>query len=531
MTNIYPTTAMVLRLISLFFISIYLIACNEAATETESEFKPQTAPKITSEATVEKPEIKLLVHGATIIPVDGSGTYMQPAYMTVGQDGLIKDIAQGEPPATIHAENKVDASGKIIIPGFLSGHSHLYQSPFRGIGAHYTLAGWISTYHGSYGPHYDASDLYWFSKHGAMDYLGHGITTIFDWTLNSGWTVNEYSDLYRGSLDSGARIIFGYGIDRKKDLETNREMLKEYLELVKTEKLDASNPKVPAVWMSGIGLLTGPKAAAIEFTLASEFDLPMQVHYLEEPLKEYVKAQQDLFPMYEEYGVLGKGFNFAHFINTTDDILDKTGNSGTGMIWNPLSNGRLASGLANIPHYKKFDIPIGMGIDGQASADVSDPFENMRLGMYAIRMHYQNPESMMPIDVLRLHTIGTAKVFGIEDQVGSLEPGKFADFLVVDPREFETSPPIHPIEHIVLSCSFANLETVYVGGEALVNRGDFLVTNHEEVKTEVSTRLALVRSKLDQARKEGFRPPPGFSSDEAYIPELEHPKYGRPAWE
>ncbi|MDA0272213.1 MAG: amidohydrolase family protein [Proteobacteria bacterium] len=470
--------------------------------------------------------LKLLVHGAVVIPVDGSGAYLDPGYIAVGQDGEIVEIGAGAPPADLKAETVIDAAGKIITPGFLSGHSHLYQSAFRGLGVHYTLAGWISTYHGSYGPLYDPEDLYWYSRHGAMDYLGHGITTIFDWTLNN-WTLDRYVDLYRGSLDSGARIIFGYGLNLDKDLDTNRQMLRDYLKLIKEEQLDTVNPKVPAVWMSGIGLLRGPEAAAMEFTLAREFDLPMQVHYLEEPAPDYVREQQELFPMYEQYEVLGKGFNFAHFINTSVPILEKTAASGTGMIWNPLSNGRLASGLADIPSYQKYGIPVGMGIDGQASADISDPFENMRMGMYAIRMKYQDPEAMMPLDVLRLHTIGTAKVFGIEDQVGSLEAGKFADFNIIDPREMETSPPIHPIEHIVLSCSVANLDSVYVGGELSVKRGHFPDADYAEVKAQVSKRVAAVRERLTKARQAGFRPPGSFSSDEKYIPELEHPGYVR----
>ncbi|TGD72046.1 S-adenosylhomocysteine deaminase [Mangrovimicrobium sediminis] len=491
-------------------------------------------PPLQAQAAGEKP-IKLLVYGATVIPVDGSGEYLETGYLSVDSDGRLVEVASGAPSPELlaSAEQVVDASGRIITPGFLSGHSHLYQSPFRGIGAHYTLKGWIATYHGTYGPFYDPSDLYWYSRHGAMDYLGHGITTIFDWTLNKDWSLDDYLGLYRGSLDSGARIIFGYGIDSSKDLATNRAMLQQYLQTIRDEHMDTSNPKVPAVWMSGIGLLNGRHDAAMEFTLAREFELPMQVHYLEEPDPAYVAIQRSLYPMYEEFGVLGEGFNFAHFINTTDEILEKTGASGTGMIWNPLSNGRLASGLADIPKYLEYDIPVGMGIDGQASADISDPFENMRMGMYAIRMKYQDAQAMMPLDVLRMHTIGTARVFGIEDQVGSLEPGKYADFVVIDPRAMETSPPIHPVEHVVLACSVANLESVYVGGELTVQRGEFLLSDYPEVTREVTERLAAVRARLEQARRDGFTTPkafdavPGYDSG-TFVPELEYPGYARP---
>lgn len=504
------------------------LATMAAATETSEKGGPQDP--------AEPKPLKLIVENATIIPVDGSGTYIDGGYMTVDVDGRIVDIGEGLAPPNASAPKVLDAAGKFIMPGFLSGHSHLYQSPWRGLGIHYTLHGWIVCYHMTYGPYYGEGDQYWYSQHGAMDYLGHGITTIYDWTLNSNMTVDAYTDLFRGSLASGARIIFGYGPDLGKSLEENRVMLKEYLDIIKREGIDPAHPRVPAVWMSGLGLLNGPESATMEFTLANEFDLPMQVHYLEEPQADYVAYQQRIFHVYEDTDVLGPDFNFAHFINVTDEILEKTAETGTTMVWNPLSNGRLASGLPDIPKYAEMGIGIGMGIDGQASADVSDPFENMRLGMYATRMKYQDGDILMPLDMIRFHTIGTAQVMGVADQVGSLEPGKFADFLVIDPRNMETSPPIHPIEHIVLTCSVANLEQVYVGGELNVERGDFKMVDYERVKDEVTWRVERVIKKVEHARATGTLEIGELFANgqeweqQTFIHEHEHPRYGRPSW-
>lgn len=205
------------------------------------------------------------------------------------------------------------------------------------------------------------------------------------------------------------------------------------------------------------------------------------------------------------------------------------------MVWNPLSNGRLASGLADIPHYKKFGIEVGMGIDGQASADISDPFENMRMGLYATRMKYQDASIMMPLDVLRFHTIGTARVLGVEDEVGSLEVGKWGDFILIDPRSMETSPVINPIEHVVLACSVANLEQVFVGGESVVERGRFTQVDHQETKDEVTRRLAIVQSKVDAAREAGEMEQgavfPGlteYKDQKHFTEDHEHPTYGKP---
>ena len=84
----------------------------------------------------------------------------------------------------------------------------------------------------------------------------------------------------------------------------------------------------------------------------------------------------------------------------------------------------------------KAGIRVGMGVDGEASADLADPFENMRTGLYAIRDKYESATIMGPYDVLRLHTMGSADVLDVADKVGSLEPGKLADFLIIDPARF-----------------------------------------------------------------------------------------------
>ncbi len=140
------------------------------------------------------------------------------------------------------------------------------------------------------------------------------------------------------------------------------------------------------------------------------------------------------------------------------------------MSWQPASNGRLASGIADIPRMRERGMTIGVGLDDQACTDVSDPWQNMRIGIYAQRAATGDPLTMMPRDMLRMHTRGSAEVLGVADRVGSLEPGKFADFVVVDPRRPDIGPLWHPIDNYVLSSSLRNLKQVYVGG-VLVDEG------------------------------------------------------------
>ena len=132
-------------------------------------------------------------------------------------------------------------------------------------------------------------------------------------------------------------------------------------------------------------------------------------------------------------------------------------------------------------------ICVGMGVDGETSADLADPFENMRTGLYAIRDIYQSAYIMTPYDVLRLQTMGSADVLGVSDRLGSLETGKFADFLVVDPTHFGVV--FDPYATLVLVASEPDLERVYVGGQLQVERGTLLHQDLRHVEAQVNRRV------------------------------------------
>jgi cytosine/adenosine deaminase-related metal-dependent hydrolase len=214
------------------------------------------------------------------------------------------------------------------------------------------------------------------------------------------------------------------------------------------------------------------------------FHIGNQTHYLEPP--DTVGVEQSKFRWFMDSGMLGPTLYFGHFIHTNDFILDQVAAAHSGMCWNPLSNGRLASGVADIPKYLKKGIRVGMGEDGEASADVADPFENMRTGLYAIRDLYQNAAVMSPYEVLYLHTMGSADVMGVKDRLGSLEPGKFADFVVIDPTRYGTI--FDPYASLVFVTEEPDIDRVYVGGDLMVDRGKVLHQDESKVLDEVERR-------------------------------------------
>jgi len=120
----------------------------------------------------------------------------------------------------------------------------------------------------------------------------------------------------------------------------------------------------------------------------------------------------------------------------------------------------------------------------------------MRMGIYIQRAHRQDAKAMGVAQMLRLHTMGSAEALGIADRVGSLEVGKFADFLLVDPRQPDTGPLWDPVATYVLACGLRNLKAVYVGGRCVSRNG---VSTHPlagKASEELHARLGRIATNI-----------------------------------
>jgi 5-methylthioadenosine/S-adenosylhomocysteine deaminase len=446
---------------------------------------------------------KLLVKNALIVTMKPGQREPFKGYFVVGDDGRLLTVAAGDPPTGLASKQTLDAAGHWIIPGFLSAHSHLWQSAFRGLGADKTLLGWIDAL---YSPAVKSSpeDMYWFVLDGALDHLEHGITAVYNFNFEARsrgghpTTADEYDQSgFRAEMDSGIRFVHSMSIGKATALgvqpaygeEQARVPLKAFLDW--TGKQPKSSNFLSVMISGGTAFNNTYQQTLMEKQLGDEFHLANETHYLEPPETQF--EQQSKFRWFMDSGLLSKQLIFGHFIHTNSFILAESAKAGAAMSWNPLSNGRLASGVADIPAYLKAGIRVGMGVDGEASADVADPFENMRTGLYAIRDKYEDATILSPYDVLRLHTMGSADVMGVANRLGSLEPGKFADFLVIDPTRFRTI--FDPYASLVFVTEERDLERVYVGGELLVQNGKNLNQDMAKERAEVSKRVAAIAEK------------------------------------
>jgi cytosine/adenosine deaminase-related metal-dependent hydrolase len=157
---------------------------------------------------------KLLVRDAVIVTMDASATKPYVGYIAVGSDGRIAALGEGEPDTAIRARRTVDGTDMIVMPGFVSGHSHLSASVRRGRLPDKELDGLIDNPVPFFlAEHYRKGDLHAFALHGAVDYLRNGITSAFEYPIRPrDLSETLYKEMLAAELESGMRIVYGYNV-------------------------------------------------------------------------------------------------------------------------------------------------------------------------------------------------------------------------------------------------------------------------------------------------------------------------------
>ncbi|GLK16821.1 amidohydrolase family protein [Herbiconiux flava] len=424
--------------------------------------------------------------GAGGAAAGAGGTGWFRGWLAVGADGRIEAMGEGALPPereSIGSGEVLDAKGAFLAPGFVSAHSHIFTSGMRGMTPGEPLYGWVGE-QSTFIAGADEEDVYWFTLHGCLDFLGNGVTSAYNFTdsrvvgkydaetdRREIYAIRPEGYLHRqfdAARDAGLRTMNAIRLDS--EFQPAEEAFDAFGRAVRY--LEASVPAELSLGASVFGAVqwsASAQAARDEVRAMDEHGIGNQAHFLE--TSEALDQQREKFRWYEEAGALRPGFLFGHFVHPDTYMARVAAQKGAGMVWQPTSNGRLGSGVADIPRYRELGMPIGVGLDDQSCTDVSDPFQNVRIGVYTQRAVNQDASVLMPRDMLRMHTLGSAEALGVADRVGSLEVGKFADLLLVDPSSPDTGPVWDVHAHYAFACGLRNLKRVYVGGQLVSEDG------------------------------------------------------------
>jgi 5-methylthioadenosine/S-adenosylhomocysteine deaminase len=415
--------------------------------------------------------VALVVANGIVVTMDGGRRVLSPGSVAI--DGT--DIVGVDTPAAIarqfSARQTIDAAGQIVMPGLINTHTHAPMVLFRGLADDLALMDWLQKYifpaeAKTVSPEFvrAGTDL------AALEMIESGTTTYVDMYYFE-------EEIARRTAAAGLRGVLGQTIIQfpVPDAKTPADGLKRTEAFLKEF---ATHPLiVPAIAPHAMYTLDTDTLKAVR-VMADRYKAPVIIHLAE--TQDEVKTAQEKYQKtptqyLDSIGFFGPRTLAAHGVWLTPDDIAVLARRGVGVSHNPESNMKLASGTAKVPEMQAAGIAVGLGTDGAASNNDLDMFEAMRQAAFLHKLQTGDPRAIPAATALAMATIDGARALGMDNQIGSLEPGKRADVILVKMDGARQTPMYDPLSHLVYVARGGDVDTTIVNGKVLM-RGRRVLT-------------------------------------------------------
>jgi 5-methylthioadenosine/S-adenosylhomocysteine deaminase len=424
--------------------------------------------------------VDLFITGGTIVTMDGDRRILENGYIVVNGD-TIRMIGSGYPlvgKGVIVAKQTIDAKGKLILPGFVNGHTHVPMTLLRGLHDDVTLDDWLRKYiFPAEAKNVTEDFVRWGTRLAAAEQIRSGITTFADMYYFEDAVAEE-------TKAAGMRGVLGETfIDfPAPDNKTSAAML-EYTE--KFLKRWQNDPLIHAAAAPHSIYTCSQKTLQDSAALARKYHAPILIHMAEmkKELDDSLK-QNGLTPVQyvEKLGLLGPDVVAAHCIFVDEKDRKILADHQVGCVHNPSSNMMLASGVAPVIEERAAGIAVGLGTDGPAGSNNDlDLMEEMDLAAKLQKITKMDPRALGAKSVVEMATIEGARALHMEKEIGSLEAGKKADIILISLEEPNAVPMYDIYAQLAYALKSSDVETVVIGGRIVMRNKKLLTLNEPEI--------------------------------------------------
>ena len=389
------------------------------------------------------------------------------------KDSQIVYVGQEKQEVLNQAEQIIDYQGAWIMPGLVNCHTHSAMTGLRGIRDDSNLHEWLNDYIWPAEAQFTPETTTKAVKEALKEMLLSGTTTFNDMYNPNGVDIKQ---IYQTVKASRMRCYFSPTLFSS-EIETSEETI-ERTRAVIEEILgyNDTNFKVMVAPHSPYSCSKVLLEASLD--MAKELNIPIHIHVAETKeesaiiLKRYGKRPISFL---DDLGYLDHPSVFAHGVELSKGEIERLATSQVAIAHNPISNLKLASGIAPIIQLQNAGVPVGIATDSVASNNNLDMFEEGRTAVLLQKMK-SGDASQFPIETsLKTLTIEGARVLRMEKEIGSLEVGKQADFLVIQPQgKVHLQPQENMLSHLVYAVKSSDVSDVYIAGEQVVRDGEVL---------------------------------------------------------
>ena len=435
---------------------------------------------------------RIVIENAAIATVDAEGNEYTRGHVVVAGN-RIESVGEGPAPQWLQGvTRRINAEGHLVTPGLVNTHHHFYQWITRGLAQDNILFDWLVALYPTWARIDDrlvhaaaqgsaaallksgcttAMDHHYVFPQGGGDILGAEIEAVAE--LGMRFTATRGS-MSRGKSDGGLPPDFA--VEKTEDiLIASEAAVDRYHDASFDSMLHiAIAPCSPFSVTSEL-----MREAAV---LARRKGVRLHTHGSETAEEE--QFCKELFGMgptdyFESVGWLGEDVWMAHCVHMNDSDIAKFAQTGTGVAHCPSSNARLAAGIARVPDMMAAGVPVGLGVDGTASNESGELGTELRNALLINRLHGR-PDAMTGRQVLRLGTMGGARVLGRQNEIGSIEVGKLADLALWKVDGVMHSSIADPVAALTLG-ALPPLTLLLVNGRPVVEKGQLTTVNEDRI--------------------------------------------------
>ncbi len=404
----------------------------------------------------------LIVTNALVLTCDAAGTVARHGAVAV-EGGRIARIGSAEALGTDAAE-VIDAAGMLLMPGLINTHCHAADSLFRGLVEDLPLEPWLRTVWKAEGAILDRDTVRLGATLGFAEMVLGGVTT----TMDMFWHPRETVAAARAvgvRVATGGIFFDGPGVDgRTERLRDAQAFFEEFA---------GAEDVLPGTFPHG-AYTVAPENLQAAKRLADEHGAAFSTHAAEtraERTDIETRYGRSVIAHLDALGLLDERTVLAHCVWLDDEEIAILARTGASVAHNPVSNLKLASGIARVPDMLAAGVRVTLGTDGAISGNDLDLWLALRLAATLHRGATGRADAVTTSQALRMVTRDGAAALGAGDRLGALEPGKLADMILIDLRRPHAVPLFDPATHLVFSCGRSDVRHVFVGGRQVVRDG------------------------------------------------------------
>ncbi len=461
------------------FVSLGLAACN---------------PEPEAETTAADDRIDLVVKGDWVVSMDAAGSVIENGAVAI-DDGVILAIGPAaEIEANYPAEEVLAGERRIVMPGLINGHSHAAMTLLRGLADDLALMDWLENYiFPSEVEFVDPEFVRIGTELACWEMIRGGTTTFVD--------MYYYPDTIAQVVEScGMRAMISATVidQRSPDAENADDSIVKGNGYI--ERWQGRNSRITPIFGPHANYTLNAEQLKATREAAMQYGAPISIHVSESPFE--LQYSQDTYgmpsiQMYESIGFFEGPTIAAHVVWPTKEEIPILAERKVGVIHNPTSNMKIASGIAPITEMLDAGVRIGLGTDGAASNNDLDMWEEMRLAAFLQKVDRMDPTVLPATTVLQMATSRGATAIGLGDKIGSLEPGKRADLIQVAFDDVHHVPTYDVVSHLVYVTDEQDVASVVVDGKVLMKEREMLTIDIKRVRTEATALAAQIESAIE----------------------------------